>query len=653
MSRVYLIPGSLLALCTIAAPAFAAVVHDNLNPPAFEQVVVTATRSEQTSIDIPATIVVINAAEIQHSGAQTLPDLLRSRAGIQVQDVVGAGSRGTTLVMRGFGSNAANNTLILLDGEKLNNPSLAAPDLSSIALSDIDRIEIVQGSAGVLFGDQATGGVINIITKRPRQREINLEAGRGSLGWESYRASIGEGFDNGIAYRLSAEHRLADNYRDNNNSNYSNVNFGGSYTRENVRLFAEAQQVNDDLHLPGALDPAQIEQDRRQTDAANSNDFSDRDTHRYRVGSAITLNPQWQFAIEYSYRDMDGKGALYATPFTEAVTTKALTPRLLGNFATPFGATLLTLGYDQYDSSYHYGSSYYPKNAAQTLRDEYAQLIVPIYTDLTATVGGRASHAEQSNHLDQLSESDKKFASSYGLSYQATAHWRIFARKDNSFRWANADENASTLPGVDFLKPQTGDSRELGTEWHTDKLLATATLYRLYTDNELVYDPAENSGMGANINLPRSRRDGVNAEMQWTTTDTVSLRASAGYVDAEVTSGNYKGETVPFVAKYIGSAGIDWQIVHDIDIYFDAQYTGRRYRSGDDPNLFGELGGYTVYNANLRWQYQHVYATLRINNIASKKYEGFTGVSISSYGNSFYAYPAAERQAFLTVGYRF
>lgn len=650
-SKKSLFPCAFLLSIGCVTTAFSAVVNDAHSTTDFDQVIVSATRTEQTTIATPTNITVIDADAIERSGAQNLPDLLRSRAGIQVQDNVGAGSRGTTLVMRGFGTNAANNTLILLDGQKLNNPSLAAPDLSSIAIGDIERIEVVQGSAGVLFGDQATGGVINIITKRPQQRDINVEIGRGSHDQELYRASVGEGFDNGIAYRLSAEHKLADNYRDNNNSNYSNINFSGDYTNDMVRLFIEAQQVNDNLRLPGALTPDQIAQNRRQT--TTPDDFSNRDTDRYRIGSAIALNPQWTLHLEYSYRDTDGKGDLFAAPFAESVTIKGFTPRITGDFDTPFGKSLLTLGYDQYASSYTYDSSYFPKDAEQTLKDEYAQLVVPVYTKLTATVGARVSHSYQDNHLTDSSKSDREIASSVGLSYQATDALRVFARKDSNFRWANADENASTLPGVEFLKPQTGDSYEIGSAWQTATLQASATLYRLITDNELVYDPAANGGFGANINLPRSRRNGINTELQWHATDAVALRASAGYVDAKVTSGNFDGETVPFVAARTGSAGIDWQIAQSINLYVDAQYTGRRYRNGDDPNVFGQLGGYTVYNANLRWQYRNVWTSLRVDNITAKKYEGFTGVSISSYGNYFYAYPAAERQVFATIGYKF
>lgn len=643
----YTVP--ILALASLSAPAWSAVDNNSLATPSQEQVIVSATRSEQLSVETPANIIVIGATEIENSGAQSLPDLLRSRAGIQVQDVVGSGSRGTTLVMRGFGSNAANNTLVMLDGQKLNNPSLAAPDLSSIALADIERIEIIQGSAGVLFGDQATGGVINIITKLPQQRSANLEVGRGTLDMESYRGSVSEAFDNGLAYRLSGEHRLADNYRDNNNTDYANIHLNTSYTGAGYSVFAEAQRVNDDMRLPGALTQAQIQQDRRQS--LTPDDFANVDTERYRAGTKITLTPHWKLEAEYSYRNADSNGFTYGTDFTDSTTVKALTPRLLGNFDTRYGQAITTIGYDGQRSTYE--STLTSASFRQNTDDIYAQLVLPIYTDLTATVGARRSKLDEKNRVSENTNSDSQTVGAYGLSWQFTQNSRLFARRDSSFRWANVDENGYTLPGVDFLKPQTSDSNEFGYEWHSSRVQATTVLYRLNTDNELLFDPAANGGLGANINLPSSRRDGINADLRWAATETVELRASAGYVDAQVTSGNFKGNTVPFAAEYTGSYGIDWQVLNEINLYLDAQYTGRRYRSGDDPNMLGELGGYTIYNAMLRWQHAHWYATLRVNNLAAKKYEGFTGVSISSFGVFDYAYPAAERQTLATVGYKF
>lgn len=91
-----------------------------------EQIVVTGQRTEQFAIEAPAAISVITREDIERSGAQSIAEVLRGQAGLQIRDTIGDGARGIVVAMRGFGENAANNTLVLVDGRRLNNPSMAA-----------------------------------------------------------------------------------------------------------------------------------------------------------------------------------------------------------------------------------------------------------------------------------------------------------------------------------------------------------------------------------------------------------------------------------------------------------------------------------------------------------------------------------------------
>jgi iron complex outermembrane recepter protein len=176
-----------------------------------ETVYVSATRSETAQMPVATQIKIISAEEIRVSGAKLLSEVLRTQAGIQLTDSDGSGARNVTASMRGL--SGANNVLVLVDGRKLNNPSLAAPALNTVALKDVERIEIVQGSAGVLYGDQAVGGVINIITRRATAGEVDgtVSASAGSDNLEDYTASLRQGFENGLSYSLSGQKRNADN----------------------------------------------------------------------------------------------------------------------------------------------------------------------------------------------------------------------------------------------------------------------------------------------------------------------------------------------------------------------------------------------------------------------------------------------------------
>jgi iron complex outermembrane receptor protein len=126
-------------------------------------VVVTASRFATPLSDAPIGMTVIDLEQIAASTASNLPELLGQQVGIQVRD--NAGSPDRQIDLRGFGITGDQNTLILLDGRRLNENELASTRLSAIPLASIERIEILRGSGSVLYGGGATGGTIHIITR--------------------------------------------------------------------------------------------------------------------------------------------------------------------------------------------------------------------------------------------------------------------------------------------------------------------------------------------------------------------------------------------------------------------------------------------------------------------------------------------------------
>lgn len=354
------ISAMLLATTTTAAIALsqAAIADDEKT----ETVYISATRSEGPQMPVATQITVIDSEQIRISGATTITEVLRSQAGIQISDVDGSGSRNVTASMHGL--SGTNNVLVLVDGRKLNNPTLASPALNTVAIKDIERIEIIQGSAGVLYGDQAVGGVINVITHRAKTGEIDgavtVEAGSDNL--ENYTASIRQGFENGLSYSVSAQKRNADNFRDNNQSASTNVLGNIGYNFGSGKVFIEQQRIEDDLHLAGNLFDVEAEVNRRQTKTPN--DYSNQDTDLTRVGGDVDITENWKLLGEYADRDENGYDFSddYYNPFSSKdyfpyvrqynMRVKNITPRVVGNIATAKGNAIVTLGYDGADTDY-------------------------------------------------------------------------------------------------------------------------------------------------------------------------------------------------------------------------------------------------------------------------------------------------------------
>ncbi len=117
--------------------------------------------------------------------------------------------------IRGMGETASSNVLVMVDGFRLNPPDLAGPDFSTIAIDEIERIEIVRGAASVVYGSGAVGGVINIVTKRGKKEpSARLYSAYGSYDTFDGRASGGGQIQN-LNFSVNADYYDTDGYRDN------------------------------------------------------------------------------------------------------------------------------------------------------------------------------------------------------------------------------------------------------------------------------------------------------------------------------------------------------------------------------------------------------------------------------------------------------
>jgi iron complex outermembrane receptor protein len=183
----------LLALAAGVTAVFP-VVAQQTSELTTEEIVVTATRFEQTSADAPIGVTTINRKQIEDSGAQTVTEVLSRIAGVGFRD--NTGSPDWQVDLRGFGVNGDQNTLVLVDGLRINDNELNSVRWSSIALAAVERIEILRGGGSVLYGSGAIGGVINIIMRVPRSgdRAVLAEAGAGSHDpLRGANASCGDG----------------------------------------------------------------------------------------------------------------------------------------------------------------------------------------------------------------------------------------------------------------------------------------------------------------------------------------------------------------------------------------------------------------------------------------------------------------------------
>lgn len=188
-----------LGAVAISAPAGAQDI-ENTN----EAIVVTATRSAHSISDVPASVSIVDTAQIEGTPGKTLDDVLRRVPSVDLPLASSYQVHPTALnvSMRGLGGIRA---LVLLDGVPLNDPFFGYIQWSQVPLETVDRVEIVRGGGATLWGNYAMGGVINVLTRPIDRTELVAEAGAGTYGTyradghAAYaRAAFGFGLDAGI-----------------------------------------------------------------------------------------------------------------------------------------------------------------------------------------------------------------------------------------------------------------------------------------------------------------------------------------------------------------------------------------------------------------------------------------------------------------------
>lgn len=632
------------------------------------EVVVTATRFEQERPDAPIGMTVITAEDIARSTALTLPQVLAQQPGIQIRDSSGSPDR--QVDMRGFGITGDQNTLVLLDGQRLSEIELTTVKWSAIPISAIERIEILRGSGAVLYGGGASGGVINIITKSPKANQTTGEAylGAGGYSTREVRGGLNIAGEN-LGFTLNANHYESDNYRENNRVVQSNAEADLRYFDSERTLTLKAGSDDQDLRLPGARTEAQVATAPRG--ATTPFDFANRRGSHVNLEATQRLG-EAELKLDVGYRERRSESSVLFFGSTFNVDTDvnvlAISPRAriafnLGGFRHTLVAGLDWDHWD-YDSERTFGPARI--QGSQENRAVYAQNSTEVSDATTLTLGGRlqrtkfeardtASSQPYAGGSKTRDPEAYEAALRHGFSPRVTAYGKL----GRSFRIATVDELYNQFGGplfdplVSLLEPQTSNDRELGVEFKARNASYRMALYHMDLKNEIRFNPVT----FANENLPPTRRYGVELDGRWTLSGSVDAFANYTFAVAEFRAGNVggtdlSGKTVPLVPRNKANAGVVWGFAPNLRLSASVSYVGEQYYDGDETNSFGrKMPAYTLVDMKLLADYGPWSFTAGVKNLLDEKYYNYALV-VGPPAN-FIAYPQPERALFASARYRF
>ncbi len=655
----YIATGACLFGMLLSAPAHAQ--QDDV-------LTVTATRFPDDARRLPANVSVLSAEDIARSAARTVPDLLAEQVGITLKDFYGNNATLTSVDLRGFGVTGGQNTLILLDGRRLSDIDLSSVQWSAVPLSSIERIEILRGTGSVLYGDGASAGVINIVTRSPLQPGIHAEL-YGRVGsYNTLETQLSGSLANeGFGFNASMHSYSSDGYRANNRNeqtNYSaNLRWAGVSSTIDLRLGADRQ----DVRLPGArrIQPS-IGQDEYAADRRGAQtplDYASRDGAR----AGLTLGHRFgdaEVSVGLDYRDKDQRSFFDQGGFpiyrADALSVTSFTPRARIPFNLGAAAHRVTFGMDVHQWRYDRQTSNSGANIAQPInrvrinQDSaalYAQDAIELTRATGLTLGWRGERMKLAGNdtinpaapgflfntaAPRASASQRQNAWEIGLKHVFAPSWSGFVRSSRSYRFVNVDEiyenDLFFTAQFQILRPQHAVTHEVGGEWRRGHASVRAALFRSNVTDEIHLDPFT-TGVG-NTNLPPSRRQGLELSAAWQALQTLRLTAGYAYTDARYRDGvlagnpfaigtnlNIAGKKVPLVPDHKLNVGFAWDFATKSRLSGSLAYVSSQYMDNDEPNTLGQkIPAYTVVDLKATKDIGRYRVGIAVNNLFDEKY---------------------------------
>lgn len=179
-----------------------------------ETVEVTGTRSTIDSEKTPVSSTVVTRTEIEQRNARTVDQAVNAVEGIAAYRTRGVADNGAGIGMRGFSgrSSGQSRVLVLLDGQPINDPYLGSVDWATVPIDEVDRVEVARGPFSSLYGGNAMGGVVNVLTRPVDRRSFEAFGQHGTNGTGSYSGRYADRLFGRLGLTLAYAHLRTDGY---------------------------------------------------------------------------------------------------------------------------------------------------------------------------------------------------------------------------------------------------------------------------------------------------------------------------------------------------------------------------------------------------------------------------------------------------------
>ena len=624
-----------------------------------EPVVVFATRLDQTKWEVPSHVDVISKDDIESSGAESTVDLLEKRANLFVRKLTPNPAM-SQIAMRGYGANSFGRTKVIVDGEELNNPDMAAQELVRVPVRSIEKVEILHGPQTVLHGGNASAGVINITSDVDSyEKKTVLDVHGGSWGAVGAHVGTRGGFEEtGTTYFADLDYDRADGWRQNSQYELWSLKGGVRQHFEGGSWFdARAFWADSRYGMPGGV---YYGRSSYGTDYGswkkNASDASDNSAEAWNSVYGLTLSGRGVMSEErhidasFSFRDRKSTGYTDYDVYTYDWNVAYVDETSLGDFDNRF--TVGTdLKLDELWATSDAKNDYSRFTGALFAHDEFW-----ILESLSAFGGARGEWFRSRDIYISDSSRDRECKTKGAVAGEAGLNWRpvedlkFFAKWSHFYHAPLADEMFSYygIPNMS-LSPEEGDDFSVGVDWtFLEDFNFNATYYHTFMEDEIMYLNY------ANVNAPdRTARDGFETSLRWSRDKVGSAGVLYSFVRSRFTEGDYEDNYVPLVPgqqlRIFGEVFlVDW-----IAVGGGFRFVGEQRYGGDFAGRGGMMPNYCLFDVGARvmptWRWLDGFTfALTVDNLFDRRYFDY-----GEYFDPWYVYPGARRTFMFTVRYEF
>lgn len=604
-----------------------------------EEIVITATRLNTALEEVGSSVTIITEKEIKQQQKKTVAEVLRS---VPALDVVQSGGPGTETDVFIRGANS-EHTLVMLDGVELNDPMSPGRsyDFANLTVDDIERIEIVRGPQSTLYGSDAIGGVINIITKKGSGKPSGFIAAEGgSFRTDAERAGVSGGtglfnYSLGLS-RLDTKGISAagEKYGNHEKDGYDNITYSTrlgitpskNFDADLILRYISAKADIDDSGGPGGDDP--------------NNTASTRELDIRTQARLALFDDVWEQKLGCSLSDHH---RLYDNPVDADHPTDSDHSTYEGRVLKfdwqhnlrLHETNMLTVGMEReeetgksdYSSESSYGpyTSTFDKESARTA-GYYLQDRISLWDAWFTTVGGRLDEHSKFGSAStfriasayNLEQTGTSFKGSYGTGFKAPSLYQLYSPY-----------------GDEELNPEKSTGWDIGLEQTLfGKLLSIGATYFFNDFKNLIdYDSATSKY----VNVARAESKGVEVSLSAQPMDELTLRAGYTLTDTEDKD---TGEALLRRPKNKASFDVNYRFLGKGNFNVGVLYVGKRDDNAYDPVTYSStrvsLDSYTLVNLAASYDITpHIQISGRIENLFDVNYEevyGYGTPGFAAYG---------------------